>query len=105
MFLVQLLPFQRDQEVAKIDVRCPGCRGVDVVKSGLTGEGKQRYRCNDSTCNKRTFILNYSYKGRLPEVKKKIVEMALNGSGVRDTVRVLGVGINTVIRELKKNKA
>ncbi len=35
---------------------------------------------------------------------QKIVEMALNGSGVRDTVRVLGVGINTVIRELKKNK-
>ena len=36
-------------------------------------------------------------------MKKKIVEMALNGSGVRDTVRVLGVGINTVIRELKKS--
>ncbi len=28
--------------------------------------------------------------------------MSLNGSGVRDTVRVLGVGINTVICELKK---
>jgi transposase-like protein len=90
--------------MAKIDVTCPGCQGIKVVKSGLTGEGKQRYRCNDSMCNKKTFILNYSYKGRLPEVKKKIVEMALNGSGVRDTVRVLGVGINTVIRELKKNQ-
>jgi len=90
--------------MAKIDVTCPGCQGTKVVKSGLTAEGKQRYRCNDSMCNKKTFILNYSYKGRLPEVKKKIVEMALNGSGVRDTVRVLGVGINTVIRELKKNQ-
>jgi transposase-like protein len=91
--------------VAKIDVKCPGCQGINVVKSGLTGEGKQRYRCHNDACNKKTFILNYSYKGRLPEVKQKIVEMALNGSGVRDTVRVLGVGINTVIRELKKNKA
>ena len=30
--------------------------------------------------------------------------MALNGCGVRDTARVLGVSINTVIRELKKKK-
>jgi len=28
--------------------------------------------------------------------------MALNGSVVRDTARVLGIGINTVISELKK---
>lgn len=28
--------------------------------------------------------------------------MALKGSEVRDTARVLGIGINTVIRELKK---
>ncbi|WP_341786690.1 IS1-like element transposase [Rickettsia endosymbiont of Cantharis rufa] len=29
--------------------------------------------------------------------------MSINGSGVRDTVRVLKVGINTVIRVLKKS--
>ncbi len=34
-------------------------------------------------------------------MKEQIVEMALNGSGVRGTVRVLKVGINTVIRTLK----
>ena len=28
--------------------------------------------------------------------------MAINGSDIRDTVRVLGVGINTVIGQLKK---
>lgn len=42
------------------------------------------------------------YKGRLPEVKEQIVEMALNGSGVRDTARVLGVSTRTVVNELKK---
>jgi transposase-like protein len=31
--------------------------------------------------------------------------MAINGSGVRDTVRVLKAGINTVIRILKKSIA
>ena len=29
-----------------------------------------------------TFILDYSYPGRLKEVKQQIVEMTLNGSGV-----------------------
>ena len=33
--------------------------------------------------------------------QKKIVDMAHNGSGVRDTARTLKIGINTVIRALK----
>jgi len=32
----------------------------------------------------------------------QIVEMALNGSGVRDTARVVGMGTGTVMKELKK---
>lgn len=35
-------------------------------------------------------------------MKEQIVEMAHNGAGVRDTARTLKVGINTVIRTLKK---
>jgi len=35
-------------------------------------------------------------------VKQQIVDMALNGSGIRDTARVLHVSTNTVIKELKK---
>lgn len=38
-----------------------------------------------------------------PGVKDKIVDMAFNGSGVRDTARVLKIGINTVIRALKNS--
>ncbi len=51
---------------------------------------------------KKTFVRDYSDKGRLPEVKQKIIEMAVNGSGVRDTARVLGISTATVINELKK---
>jgi hypothetical protein len=29
--------------------------------------------------------------------------MALNGSGIRDTARVLGISTDTVLSELKKN--
>ena len=43
-------------------------------------------------------------KGRLPAVKQQIVDMTLNGSGVRDIVRVLGVSSATVIDVLKKKE-
>jgi hypothetical protein len=40
----------------------------------------------------------------LPAVKQQIVDMTLNGSGVRDIVRVLGVSSATVIDVLKKKE-
>ena len=40
----------------------------------------------------------------LPDVKQKIVEMTLNGSGIRDTARVLKISPTTVINELKKKE-
>jgi transposase-like protein len=40
--------------------------------------------------------------GYLPEIKQQIIDMALNGSGIRDTARVLGISPNTVINEIKK---
>ena len=35
-------------------------------------------------------------------MKRQIVDMALNGSGIRDTARVLGISKDTVVSELKK---
>lgn len=81
---------------------CPNCYGTDIVKHGKSPEGKQRYKCREKVCNGRTFILNYAYPGQSRQVKQQIVDMALNGSGVRDTARVLHVSPSTVIRELKK---
>jgi len=48
--------------------------------------------------------LEYTYAGQSPEVKRQIVEMALNASGIRDTARVLHVSPTTVIKELKKRQ-
>jgi transposase-like protein len=90
--------------VATIKVKCPLCYSLQVVKFGTSPEGKQRYQCRNSNCGKNTFLLEYTHKGYLPEIKRKIIEMALNGSGIRDTSRVLGIGQNTVISELKKKK-
>ena len=52
----------------------------------------------------RTFLLEYTYAGQLPDVKRQIVDMALNASGIRDTARVLHVSPTTVMKELKKRR-
>jgi transposase-like protein len=52
---------------------------------------------------KKTFIRDYSYNAYLPNLKKQISDMAMNGSGIRDTARVLNISPNTVIETLKKS--
>ena len=83
-------------------ISCPSCQSIDIVSHGLSGEGKPRYKCRNPECQRCTFILNYSYRGYLPEVKQQISEMAVNGGGIRDTARVLKISPSTVIEELKK---
>ncbi len=90
--------------MALISVVCPHCQSDEtVVKNGKSAEGKQRFLCRSQHCQKRTLILNPSYPGRQQAIKQQIVEMTLNGSGVRDIARVLHVSTRTVIGELKKS--
>lgn len=66
------------------------------------GNAKQRYLCQQADCPTQTFILDYDYQGYLPEVKKRIIDMALNGSGIRDTARVLEISPTTVITQVRQ---
>src|SRR5215475_11616809 len=91
--------------MALVYVHCPECQSIDVVQYGKQANGTQRYRCNNRDCPRTIFLLQYADKGRLPAVKQQIVDMTLNGSGVRDIVRVLGVSSATVIDVLKKKGA
>jgi transposase-like protein len=90
--------------MAFVAVLCPCCKKDKVIKQGKTSDGKQRYRCTDLNCPRQTFILDYSNLGCLPEVKYQIIEMAMNGSGIRDTARVLNISPVTVINALKKKR-
>src|SRR5215813_7233899 len=90
--------------MAEAVVRCPHCQSEAVVKYGKASNGKERFRCQQREQCGRTFLREYAYAGRLPHVKQQIVEMTLNGSGIRDIARVLRVGPNTVMRELKKSR-
>lgn len=49
-------------------------------------------------------MLEYRYKAYEPGVKKQAIDMAINGSGIRDTARVLKINKNTLISALKKRK-
>lgn len=86
-------------------ITCPTCGSNNIMKSGWSSRGVQRYRCQHSACSTKTFMQDYRYKAYEPGVKKQIVNMAINGSGIRDTARVLSINKNTVINTLKKKRA
>jgi len=87
------------------EITCPACDSNQIMKSGRSAEGTQRYRCQNPDCNTKTFMLDYRYKACEPGIKEQVVDMAINGSGIRDTARVLKINKNTVISRLKKSRA
>ena len=88
-----------------IPVQCPHCHSTEVIKAGKQATGAQRYQCQNRQCARRIFLLQYQDRGRMPEVRRQVVDMVLNGSGVRDTARVLRISPTTVIAVLKKSRA
>ena len=93
--------------MVKVSLECIHCKSTDVIKAGknnsLTNpKGTQRYKCKSCM---QSFQKDYIYLARLPSVKEKVLEMAINNLGTRDTARVLGIGKDTVTRTLKKSIA
>jgi transposase-like protein len=88
-----------------IKVLCRDCGSDDVILHGKNTSGKQRLLCRNTECKRKTFQLEYTYNAYNPGVKQQIVDMAMNGSGTRDTGRVLGISKDTVTAVLKKQKS
>lgn len=86
------------------EVLCPGCASSNIRKSGFSRSGRQRYLCKTPDCNTKTFMLEYHYRGCIPEVRKQVLDMAINGSGIRDTGRVLRINKGTVINTIAKQE-
>lgn len=86
--------------MAEVTVKCIHCVSEEVSKMGFTKQGKQRYICKSTECG-RSFILEYSKNGRVPGITESIIDMAINGSGIRDTARVLGISQGTVIKMIE----
>ena len=86
-------------------VSCRYCGNQDAVRrKGLSTNGNQPHRRTGYKCEacQRSFQLLYTHKAHEPGIKEKVVDMALNGSGIRDTARVLNINMNTVMSTLKK---
>ena len=83
-------------------VCCPHCGSDQVRKHGKNERGAQRYRCRNASCERSTFLREYANQACRPGVKAQVIEMTLNGSGIRDVARVLHISPVTVIATLKK---
>jgi transposase-like protein len=81
---------------------CLYCTSNDLVKNGKSANGIQRWRCN--SC-KKGFRFDYRYNACKAGISEKIIELTMNGSGVRDIGRVLRISKDTVCSVLKKNFA
>ncbi|WP_432643728.1 IS1-like element transposase [Enterobacter hormaechei] len=80
---------------------CPACLVTEgVVRNGKSTAGHQRYLC--SHCRK-TWQLQFTYTASHPGTYQKIINMAMNGVGCGATARIMGVGLNTILRHLKNS--
>ena len=86
------------------EVTCRQCNSNHISQAGYNAHGEQRYRCQEPDCPTKTFMLKYRYRACEPGIKKLVIDMAINGSGIRDTGRVLKIDKNTVLNTLR-NKA
>jgi transposase-like protein len=75
--------------VAFLQIRCPLCQHPDVMKPGITAQGKPRYRGQHPSWADHTFLVESSPHGRWPAGTQHMLEMTLNGRGMRDMARVL----------------
>ena len=90
--------------MVSVPVQCPSCHSMAVIRAGKQSNGAQRYQCQNGQCARRIFLLQYQDRGRALEIRRQVVDMALNGSGIRDTARVLRISPTTVIAVLKKSR-
>ncbi|MBF0428593.1 MAG: IS1 family transposase [Magnetococcales bacterium] len=85
--------------MAVLEVRCPACNGLNVVRYGRQPNGKQRYLCQDLTCTRRIFLLRTPHESpldRMPTEMRQVIERALAGVSIEETARDLRLPSGTV---------
>jgi len=76
-------------------INCPNYNSAQTFKAGKNANNTQLYRCDNACGEKKSFRLEYRYKAYEPGVMNQAIDMAMNGSGIRDTARVLKINKNT----------
>ncbi len=82
-------------------VDCRYCNQNDLIRKHGTGRtGYQRYYCGHC---QRTFQIKYIYNAYYSDTKKQMNELLSQGESIRETSRVLNIGINTISNYLKNS--
>ena len=84
-----------------IQLTCRHCESENIVRNGITSNGKQRFLCKD--CGKRS-RLNPQPNGYPEEEREKILRAYQERTSLRGLARTFGVSRNTVSRWLKKRQ-
>ncbi|PRY03359.1 IS1 family transposase [Pontibacter ummariensis] len=82
-----------------IQVNCPYCHSLKVVKNGVKRTGKQNFLCR--SCGKQ-FQFFYQKPGCRPAVKALVLRLLVRNSGIRDIEQVTGGHRQTVLRWLNQ---
>ena len=83
-------------------IKCPTCLSDSIKKNGIKVDGKQNYQCKDC---KRQFIGDHalSYLGCNSGITRKILQLMVRGSGIRDIAEVERISIGKVLRTLTES--
>jgi len=83
--------------VKKNDMKCPRCKSNDKVKNGVI-KGLQRYRCKECKYN---FTVEKRSREYSNEIKRKALQLYLEGLGFRSIGRILSVSNVSVLNWIK----
>ncbi|XPE50447.1 IS1-like element transposase [Shigella flexneri] len=87
--------------MASVSISCPYLQLDGVVRNGKSTAGHQRYLC--SHCRK-TWQLQIHCTASQPGTHQKIINMAMNGVDAGDCPRIMGVGLDAILRHLKNSR-
>jgi transposase-like protein len=83
-----------------INLTCRHCGSENIVRNGLTANGKQRFLCRD--CRRRSRE-NPQPNGYTEEQREEILRAYHERSSLRGLTRAFGVARNTVSGWIKKS--
>jgi transposase-like protein len=86
-----------------VNLKCPFCGSENVIKFGFFN-GKQRYKCKNTECDHKTFLIDYKYNAYKPNIEQEVIKLTVEGMGIRSISRKLEISTDTVISILKKKK-
>lgn len=77
---------------------------VNAIVSKLIQENQLKAYDDDVLKNLLNgWFMQFTYTASQPGTHQKIIDMAMNGVGCRATARIMGVGLNTILRHLKNS--